>query len=322
MGIVQVHLTGGEPLLHDELEGIVGLARSAELYTNLVTSGIPWDERRWQRLVGAGVEHVQLSLQAATEALSDRIAGRRAFARKIEAARWILASGTPLTLNVVLHRDNIEAIDDVLALATKLGAPRIELAHAQYEGFALPNREALLPSSAAIERARERVRRARQVYAGKLEIVHVLPDYHSGRPKACMDGWGRRYIVVAPDGVVLPCHAARGLPGLEFDNVTSRPLSFIWAESPSFNAFRGHGWMNDPCKSCERRFEDFGGCRCQAFALTGDATATDPACALAPRHDLVLAARAAAAGDEGGDGRRYLYRSPRTRRSLRFAAPK
>jgi PqqA peptide cyclase len=321
MGIVQVHLTGGEPLLHDELERIVGFARSAELYTNLVTSGIPFDERRWQRLVAAGVEHVQLSLQAATESLSDRIAGTRAFARKIEAARWILASGTPLTLNVVLHRDNIEAVDEVLALATKLGAPRIELAHAQYEGFALPNREALLPSSAAIELARERVRRARRAYAGKLEIVHVLPDYHSGRPKACMDGWGRRYIVIAPDGVVLPCHAARGLPGLEFDNVTSRALSFIWAESRSFNAFRGQGWMKEPCKSCERRFEDFGGCRCQAFALTGDATATDPACALAPRHDLVLAARAAA-DDERGDRRRYLYRSPRSTRSPRFAVPR
>ena len=314
MGIVQVHLTGGEPLLHDELERIVGLARSAELYTNLVTSGIPFDERRWQRLVVAGVDHVQLSFQAATESLSNRIAGMRAFAGKIAAARCVLATGTPLTLNVVLHRENIEAIAEVLALATKLGVSRIELAHAQYEGFALPNREALLPSSAAIELARERVRGARRAYAGKLEIVHVLPDYHSGRPKACMDGWGRRYIVIAPDGVVLPCHAARRLPGFEFDNVTSRALSSIWAESQSFNAFRGHGWMSEPCKSCERRFEDFGGCRCQAFALTGDATATDPACALAPRHDLVLAARAAAADDERGDRRRYLYRSPRLTR--------
>jgi pyrroloquinoline quinone biosynthesis protein E len=310
LGMVQVHLTGGEPLLHEELEAVVAVARAEGLYVNLVTSGVPLDEERWKRLLAAGVDHVQLSFQAPTESLSDRIAGRRAFARKLDVARFVLESGTPLTLNVVLHVENIGTLDELLALALKLGAARIELAHAQYEGFALSNREALLPSAADVERARARVKRAREEYAGKLEIVHVLPDYHAGRPKACMDGWGRRYVVVTPDGVALPCHAARRLPGFEHENVTSRPLSWIWRESRIFNAYRGHDWMSEPCRSCERRFDDFGGCRCQAFALTGDAPATDPAGSLAPRHDLGLAARRAAA-DAGGERRRYLYRSPR-----------
>ena len=309
LGIVQVHLTGGEPLVRADVEEIVGFARAAELYVNLVTSGIPLDEARWRRLSSAGVDHVQLSIQAPTEALSDRIAGRRAFAEKLEVVRYVQATETPLTLNVVLHRDNVEMIDDFLELAERHRISRVELAHAQYHGFALSNRRALLPSAEAIERARARVLSARKTHAGRLELVHVLPDYHAGRPKACMDGWGRRYVVVAPDGTALPCHAARSIAGLEYDNVLERSLSWIWSDSPSFNAFRGHGWMKEPCSSCARRFDDFGGCRCQAFALTGDASATDPACSLAPEHGLVLAARRAA---EERPSRRYLYRSPRS----------
>jgi pyrroloquinoline quinone biosynthesis protein E len=309
LGIVQVHLTGGEPLVRGDLEEIAHFARAAELYVNLVTSGIPLDEARWRRLAAAGIDHVQLSIQAPREASADRIAGRRAFAEKLAAFRVIQATGTPVTLNVVLHRENVEMIDDILELAERLGVRRVELAHAQYHGFALSNRDALLPSADAIARARARVRRARETFGRRRELVHVLPDYHAGRPKACMDGWGRRYVVVAPDGTVLPCHAARSIAGLEFDNVLERSLSWVWNESSSFNAFRGQGWMKEPCRTCPRRFEDFGGCRCQAFALTGDASATDPACPLAPAHGLVLAARSAA---EKRPEPRYLYRSPRS----------
>ena len=315
LGVVQVHLTGGEPLVRPDLEGIVALARAAELYVNLVTSGVPLDEPRFRRLAAAGVDHVQLSIQAPDAALSDRIAGRRALADKLAVIRTVQATDTPLTLNVVLHRENVEMIDEIVELAERLGITRVELAHAQYHGFASSNRAALLPNGEAIERARARVRRAREVHAERVELVHVLPDYHAGRPKACMDGWGRRYVVVAPDGTALPCHAARSIVGLEHESVLERPLSWIWNDSPSFNAFRGHHWMKEPCRSCERRFDDFGGCRCQAFALTGDASATDPACSLAPHHGLVLDARRAA----DGEGKRYLYRSPRS--ALRGVSP-
>jgi pyrroloquinoline quinone biosynthesis protein E len=314
LGVVQVHLTGGEPLARHDLVDLVGLARAADLYVNLVTSGVPFEKERLARLLEAGVEHVQLSLQAPDAARSDRIAGRRSFEEKLGAARFLVASGVPVTLNVVLHRETIALVDEILALALDLGVSKLEFAHAQYQGFALRNREALLPSADAIERARERVHAARRAHAGGLEIVHVLPDFHGGRPKACMDGWGRRYLVVAPDGLVLPCHAARSIASLAFENVGERSLAWIWAESPSFRAFRGEGWMKEPCRSCEHRARDFGGCRCQAFALTGDAAATDPACALAPAHALVMAARQEAEVMERGD-RRYLHRSPRTPRA-------
>lgn len=314
LGVVQVHLTGGEPLARHDLSTIVALARQAELYVNLVTSGVPFDAERVAGILDEGVDHVQLSLQAPDAGSADRIAGRRSFEEKLEAARFLVAAGTPVTLNVVLHRDNIALVDDVLALALELGVPKIELAHAQYQGFALRNRHALLPGARAIAAARERVQAARRTLAGRLEIVHVLPDFHAGRPKACMDGWGRRYLVVAPDGAVLPCHAARSITSLGFENVAERSLAWIWAESPSFRAFRGEDWMKEPCRSCEHRSRDFGGCRCQAFALTGDASATDPACSLSPEHALVLEARREAEEMERGD-RRYLHRSPRTPRA-------
>jgi PqqA peptide cyclase len=317
LGVVQVHLTGGEPLVRDDLELVVEFAQEAELYTNLVTSGVPLDRRRWQRIAQAGVDHVQLSLQAPTQRTADRIAGRTVFSDKLFAIEMVRASGIALTLNVVLCRESIPELEAMLELALEFGIERIELAHVQYHGLALRNREALLPDAASIEHVRRLVKAARERLAGKLEIVHVLPDYHTGRPKACMDGWGRRYIHVAPDGVAGPCHAARSITGLVFENVALRPLSYIWNDSPSFNAFRGNAWMKEPCRSCERRDADFGGCRCQAFALTGDAAATDPACALAPEHGLVLAARALARAD-GDRQRRYLYRSPRADSSGRL----
>jgi pyrroloquinoline quinone biosynthesis protein E len=314
LGVVQVHLTGGEPLVRDDLETVVALARQAELYVNLVTSAVPFERERVARLLDAGVDHVQLSLQAPDARRSDRIAGRRAFDEKLDALRFLAGTGTAVTLNVVLHRENVALVDETLELALELGISKVELAHAQYLGFALRNREALLPSAEDIERTRERVRAARRTLEGRLEIVHVLPDLHAGRPKACMDGWGRRYVVVAPDGVALPCHAARSISSLAFENVAERPLAWIWRESASFRAFRGEAWMKEPCRSCEHRVRDYGGCRCQAFALTGDATETDPACSLAPAHGLIMAARRTAEEMERGD-RRYLHRSPRTPRA-------
>jgi pyrroloquinoline quinone biosynthesis protein E len=291
LGVVQVHLTGGEPLVRDDLTSLIVSARSLGLYTNLVTSGISHVRRRFEELALAGLEHVQLSLQGPDEKSADRVAGRRAFAEKLGVLEEIRAAGIALTLNVVLHRDTIEEIDAIIELAVRLGVRRLELAHAQYHGYALHNRDALLPSVQAIDLARKKVRAARARLDGRLTITHVLPDYHSGRPRACMDGWGRRYIHVSPDGTAAPCHAATSIGGLPRENVIDHSLSWLWHDSQTFNAFRGSAWMAEPCRTCERREVDFGGCRCQAFALTGDAGATDPACALSPAHALIAQAR-------------------------------
>jgi pyrroloquinoline quinone biosynthesis protein E len=285
LGVVQLHLTGGEPLLRDDLAALVAAGRRAGMYVNLITSGVPLDEARLGALAAAGLDHVQLSVQDVGEEAADRVAGMRgAWAQKRRVAGWVRAAGMALTINVVLHRGNIDRVGGIIALARALGADRVELACVQVLGSALVNRAALLPSRAQVDDAR----RAAASDVG-IEIAFVLPDYHAGRPRACMDGWGRRYLLIAPDGLVLPCHAARGLP-LAFDALGARPLAEIWRASPGFVHFRGEAWMPEPCRSCARRADDFGGCRCQAFHLTGDAAATDPACALSPHHDLVRAA--------------------------------
>ncbi len=311
LGVVQVHLTGGEPLLRSDLFSLVVSARATGLYTNLVTSGIPWTPKRFEQLALAGLEHVQLSVQAPEANRADRIAGRRAFADKLRVVDEIQATGMALTLNVVLHRDSIDEIDAVIALAARLGVRRLELAHAQYHGYALKNRDALLPSAEAVERARRSVRAARSLLDGTMTITHVLPDYHSVRPRACMDGWGRSYIHVSPDGVAAPCHAAASIDGLPLESVVDRSLSWLWYESHSFNAFRGTSWMKEPCRQCAWRDVDFGGCRCQAFALTGDAAAADPACALAPDHGIVERARVAAEAS-ARSGESAVLRRPRS----------
>ncbi len=297
LGVVQLNLTGGEPLVRDDLEALVEGARALDLYTNLITSGIPLARERLERLRALGLDSVQVSVQDVTAAASDRVAGLRSYERKLEAARWVKELGMPLTLNTVLHRDNLDHVPDVIALAERLAADRVELANTQYVGWALANRRALLPTRAQLERAREAAGEARQRLRGRMEVLFVTPDYYSEFPKGCMDGWARRFIVVTPDGLALPCHAAHTLPGLAFDNVNERPLGEIWRDSAGFNAFRGEGWMPEPCRSCERRAVDHGGCRCQAFLLTGDAAATDPACSLAPAHGLIEAARAEALVD-------------------------
>ncbi|MCI0548304.1 MAG: pyrroloquinoline quinone biosynthesis protein PqqE [Candidatus Rokubacteria bacterium] len=295
LGVVQLNLTGGEPLVRDDLEALVEGARRLELYTNLITSGVPLRRERLADLRARGLDSVQLSIQDVSAIASDRIAGRRSFERKLEVAGWAKDLGFPLTMNTVLHRENLGHVEEMVALAERLGAERLELANTQYLGWALANRAALLPTREQLERARAVAAEARRRLRGRMEVVFVTADYYTDLPKACMDGWGRRFLVVSPDGLALPCHAAHTLPDLRFENVTERPLREIWHTSPAFNAFRGEAWMPEPCRSCDRRGVDFGGCRCQAFHLTGSTAATDPACRLSPDHDLVERARAAAA---------------------------
>jgi PqqA peptide cyclase len=306
LGVVQLNLTGGEPLLRKDLEARVAEAERLQLYTNLITSGIPLARERLTSLRDLGLDNVQVSVQDVTAEGTDRIAGRHALERKLRVARWVKELGLPLTLNIVLHRHNLDRVPEMIALAETLHADRLELANTQYLGWALLNRQALLPAAEQLTRAREVAGAARRRLAGRMEILFVTPDYFVERPKACMDGWGRRFIVVSPDGLVLPCHLAHTLPGLTWESVRQRPLAAIWRESSALNAFRGEDWMPEPCRSCERRSVDFGGCRCQAYHLTGSAAHTDPACALAPRHDLIAAARGEAAAQPAP----FIYRSP------------
>ncbi|HET9599197.1 MAG TPA: pyrroloquinoline quinone biosynthesis protein PqqE [Anaeromyxobacteraceae bacterium] len=277
LGVLQVLLTGGEPLLRPDLEEIVAAARARELYATLITSGVPLRPERLRALADAGLDAVQLSFQGAADAPADAVAGVPAHARKLEAARWIKECGLPLTVNVVLHRADVEAVPDIVALAERVGADRLELATVQYLGFAHANRPWLRPSPEALLRVRREALAARDRLAGRMEVVLVAPDEVTDQLTPCMDGWGRRTIVVAPDGVALPCHHARSLP-LSFASVEDRPLRWIWAESPGFRAFRGEAWMPEPCRSCDRRAIDHGGCRCRAFLATGDPAAGDPAC--------------------------------------------
>jgi PqqA peptide cyclase len=307
LGVVQLNLTGGEPLVRDDLEPLIAAAHELDLYTNLITSGIPLSRARLERFRGLGLDNVQISIQDVRAAESDRIAGHRAFERKLEVAGWVKALGLPLTLNVVLHRDNLDRVADVIALAERLDADRLELANTQYLGWALLNRAALLPTREQLERARGAAAEARQRLRGRMEVLFVVPDYYRDVPPACMDGWGRRFLLVSPDGLALPCHAAHTLPGLTFDNVKDRPLAEIWEHSDGFNAFRGEAWMPEPCRSCDRRVVDFGGCRCQAFQLTGRAAATDPVCGLSPDHQLIDAARV---GANAPGNVTFRYRAP------------
>jgi PqqA peptide cyclase len=293
LGVLQLHLSGGEPLLRRDLAEIVQHAGELGFYTNLITSALGLTPRRAHELLAAGLDHVQISLQADEAALSDRLAGTPSFERKLAAARLVKELGWPLTLNVVLHRHNVDRLAGVLDLAERLEADRIELAHTQYYGWALRNRGGLLPSRAQLERAQEVVRAAHERLRGRMEVIYVLPDYHSRYPKPCMGGWGRRQLTVVPDGDVLPCPTAHTLP-LPRASVREHPLAWIWQESPLFQRFRGTDWMPEPCRSCDRRELDFGGCRCQAFQLTGDAARTDPVCHLSPDHDLVARAVEAA----------------------------
>jgi PqqA peptide cyclase len=313
LGVMQAHFSGGEPLVRDDVEALAAHARGLDLYTNLITGGTLLDRARLEALKSAGLDHVQLSLQDSDPAGADFIAGLRSHERKLEAAAVVRAAGLPLTINVVLHRHNIGRTAALIDLAERLGADRLELANTQYYAWALENRAFLMPSRAACAEAEAIVREARPRLAGKLEIAYVKPDYFAGRPKACMGGWARSYMLIAPNGEVLPCHAARVIPNVVFESVRVRPLDDIWRDSPALEAFRGEAWMPEPCKSCPERAKDLGGCRCQAFLLAGDAGSTDPVCDLAPAHHVVVEAIA----KNERETAMPVYRTPRN--SLRLA---
>ncbi|TJY42811.1 pyrroloquinoline quinone biosynthesis protein PqqE [Cohnella pontilimi] len=284
LGVAQVHFTGGEPLLRQDLEVLVHCAREAELYVNLITSGIGLTEERLRQLSEAGINSVQLSVQASSAKLADSIAGFNSHELKRQAAQRIRASGLPLHMNVVLHRANLHQIEEIIELCVEWGAQRLELANAQYYGWALRNVQQLLPRREQLQEAEAAYVRARERFRNQIELLWILPDYYEEFPKPCIGGWGRLSLTVAPDGRVLPCTAASEIRSLSFENVKERELSWIWKHSPSFNAFRGSDWMPEPCKSCERRELDYGGCRCQAFLLTGDARTADPVCKWSPHR--------------------------------------
>ncbi|MEI8254481.1 MAG: pyrroloquinoline quinone biosynthesis protein PqqE [Deltaproteobacteria bacterium] len=296
LGVYHAHFSGGEPLLRADLEDLVAHARAAGLYTNLITSAYDLDDARVDRLAAAGLDHAQVSFQHVDGARADRIAGTVVHAAKLRAAAAIRARDIALSVNVVLHRGNLAHTGELIGLAESLGATRIELANTQYHGWALANRDALLPTREALDVAASVADAARARLRGRMDVLFVRPDYYTDSPKPCTDGWGRRFVTVIPDGTVLPCAGAHALP-LAFDTVRARSLGDIWRESPALAAFRGTGWMPEPCATCDRREIDFGGCRCQAYALTGDMRATDPACVRSPRHDLVASARESARRD-------------------------
>lgn len=302
LGVMHVHLSGGEPGARRDLEEITAAAHASGLYTNLITSAVGIPAARLAKLADGGLDHVQISLQDVEPSAADHIANYRgAFARKKELAAAVVQLKIPLTVNAVIHRANIERIGPMVELAIVLGGSRVEIAHVQYYGWALRNRAALMPTAEQTARAIQAVEELRKRHHGEIVIDAVLPDYHARFPKPCVGGWGRRSLNVTPSGKVLPCHAAETL-GLEFWSVRDRSLADIWTSSPSFNAFRGNEWMEQPCRSCARREIDFGGCRCQAFALTGAAQATDPVCHLSPLHERVVGLAAS------GKDAPYFYR--------------
>lgn len=314
LGVLHLHLSGGEPASRTDLTELVTAAREAGLYTNLITSGIGLTERRLHELDAAGLDHIQLSLQGTDAGMADRIGGYKGgFARKMMVADWIKTIGFPLTLNAVLHRQNLHQLPRAIEMAVEMGARRIEVAIVQFHGWALLNRAALMPTKAQADETRRIVAEARDRLKGTLVIDFVPADYHEELPKSCMGGWGSTGLNIAPDGTVLPCHAAQTIPHLAFQNVRTAALSDIWYDGPAFNAYRGEDWMPETCRSCERKRIDHGGCRCQALALVGDAAATDPVCAKSPHHVRLRAeAEAFAAGpDEALTWRGFCHEAAR-----------
>jgi PqqA peptide cyclase len=313
LGVLQLALTGGEPMLRRDLPQLCAAARQAGLYSSLITAGTLLDDERAHELRRAGLDHVQISIQSPDPHDNDWIAGNRSFQKKVAAARLARRLDFPLTINCVLHRHNLDRVEQLLELALELGAQRLELANTQYYGWAVANQAALLPTRDQLQRAEQAVIRFRERVGPRLEILWVLPDYYEELPKPCMGGWARTAIVIAPNGDALPCQAASTIPDLPLANVTEHPLEWIWTESEAFQRFRGTDWMQEPCRSCplHRQEHDFGGCRCQALRLTGDAAATDPVCRFSPDHDRLVHARDAAADATPGRADKFAYRTMR-----------
>ena len=310
LGSVQLGLSGGEPLARDDLESIVAEAHTLGFYINLLTSGVGMTEARIAALKRAGLDHIQLSFQDSSREMNDFLSSTRTFELKAKVAGLIKQYEYPMVLNVVLHRLNIDHVEEILELAQRMGAEYVELANTQYYGWAWLNREHLMPSREQLRRAEAALERFRARPGQKMKIFFVVPDYFETRPKACMNGLGSVFLTVTPDGTALPCHAARMLPGFTFPNVRTHSVRAIWYDSHAFNHFRGTGWMKEPCRSCPEKTKDFGGCRCQAYLLTGDAANADPVCDLSPHHHLVTDAVAAADAREG-DTKGLIFRDHR-----------
>jgi len=292
LGVLQADFTGGEPLSRPDILDLIRAARAAGLYVNLITSGLPLDELRLEALVQAGLDHFQLSFQGAREETANEISGTKAHAHKLCVLAWLKHHRVAVTLNFVIHRRNIDQLSEMLSLAESSSATRVEFAHVQYYGWAFANRDSLLPTREQLTQSIEFLKAAQERLSGRIKIEFVVPDYYAKYPKPCMGGWGRKLMLITPNGDALPCHAARVIPGMSFENVKSRSLREIWEASDAFQKFRGETWMQEPCKTCDRRSQDFGGCRCQAFLLAGDPAATDAVCSLAPqrpRVDAILA---------------------------------
>lgn len=303
LGVLQLGLSGGEPLVRPDVEELAAHARSLGLYSTLVTSGVGLTRPRAEKLRRAGLEHIQISLQDTDTSTADLVAGMSAVRQKTAAAEIVRELGFAFSINVVLHRANLDRVGAIIDYAASLGADRLELANTQYYGWALENRRALMPTRAQVAAAADVAEQAAARYASTMQVLYVLPDYFETAPKPCYGGWGNFYFVVMPDGRTLPCHGATQIATLSFDNVRERSMRWIWEESPAFQAFRGDAWMKEPCRTCDRRALDFGGCRCQAFTLTGDARNADPVCTLSPARAVIDAAIAGAA-----DPPAYRYR--------------
>ncbi|MES9848145.1 MAG: pyrroloquinoline quinone biosynthesis protein PqqE, partial [Candidatus Thiodiazotropha sp.] len=288
LGAVQLGFSGGEALVRKDLEVLIAEAHKLGYYTNLLTSGVGMDEARIKAFKEAGLDHIQVSFQASSEELNNFIAGNNSFRHKLEMARLVKKYDYPMVLCFVLHRHNEDQVEQILEMSHALEADYVELATTQYYGWALHNREQLLPSRDQVEAAEAVAHRYQEKFKGKMRIFYVVPDYHEERPKACMNGWGAVFLTVAPDCTALPCHAAGELPGLTFPNVRDHSIEWIWNDSSDFNRFRGYGWMKEPCRNCDEKEKDFGGCRCQAYLLTGDAANADPVCSKSPHHEQIV----------------------------------
>jgi PqqA peptide cyclase len=315
LGAIQLGFSGGEPLLRDDLETLIAEARGLGFYSNLITSGVGLNEMRIRAFKEAGLDHIQLSFQDSTRELNDFLSSTRTFELKMKVAKLIKEHDYPMVLNVVLHRLNIDHVEEILAMAERLGAEYVELANTQYYGWGFLNRDRLLPTREQLLRAEEVTQRFRERVGDTMRIFFVVPDYFEDRPKACMNGWGSVFLTVTPDGTALPCHAARMLPGLAFPNVRDANLGAIWYESEGFNRYRGDTWMKEPCRTCPEKAKDFGGCRCQAFLLTGDPANADPVCDLSPQHHLVTDA-VAQARVTGSVTTPIVFRDDRNSRAL------
>jgi PqqA peptide cyclase len=314
LGAVQLGLTGGEPLSRKDLEELVAEAHGLGYYTNLITSGAGLNESRITALKEAGLDHIQLSFQDSTRQMNDFLSSTRTFDLKRRAAALIKAHGFPMVMNCVVHRMNLDHVGMIIDLAAEIGAEYLELANTQYYGWALLNRDQLMPNAEQLARAEAVVAERRAALGSRLRILFVVPDYFEGRPKRCMNGWGTTILCVNPGGTALPCQAAKMLPGMDFPSVLTASVRDIWYDSAAFNRFRGEEWMPEPCRSCPERSIDLGGCRCQAYQLTGNVGATDPACDKSPDHGIVLAAVAAAAQKP------LLFRTPENSKALIDAA--